>query len=189
MKVQTSALYNSEANNPSLQSTPSIPPLPFSTSPLSPIPFRSRPPNTRSDSPRRYPQSLSSASGFPSPIQTTPGLPIPIAIGDGRNGNAGSLTNSEVPQSGLAFPVSFWITSRLLKMSEPDSDTQGESELFEWWNGFGNSSLSGDDAHITPFSLVYKGAETVTNGSAIWESVCNWPFGCGFTSASPSVPV
>lgn len=73
-------------------------------------------------------------------------------------------------------------------MSDPDSEMQGESELFEWWSGLrGSSRWSGEDAHITPLlSLFESPSGTLTNGRETFASFDNGLVGGRLISTAPS---
>lgn len=73
-------------------------------------------------------------------------------------------------------------------MSDPDSETEGEPEQFEYWNGLrGSSSRSGDDDHMTPlFSLLDSSASIFTRRLAGSVDLDIGLGGDCLTSSSPS---
>nr|GMD49427.1 protein trichome berefringence-like 7 [Ipomoea batatas] len=78
--------------------------------------------------------------------------------------------------------LNFCITSRLRKISEPASETQSDSQLFELCNGFcGSSRRSVEDNQASPFSLLNSGAGTITRGSVISGSLNTGSLPCCLT--------
>ncbi|MFS8015989.1 hypothetical protein Hanom_Chr15g01363151 [Helianthus anomalus] len=118
MKVQISALCNSEANNLFLQSNLSTPLFPFSISQFYQLHFLlflyPNTPNLETrlyfhlvfQYPHKYQRSPFLASEFPSRNQKGRGLQLPIKIADGLNGCVVKLQNSAARLSDLAFQES-----------------------------------------------------------------------------------